>query len=61
VVEQLAPILEGIAMDNGSSTPLNAEGSAKLTEGDSITGKTNGEAANVQKARAQVQESFRPG
>ena len=61
VAQELAPILQGIGLEAGGmgmterSADIMNQGSS-----DAITGKPSEEAANVQKARNQVQESAMP-
>ena len=60
VAAQLAPILQQIGMETGGG-PQAAEGAqAQMTQQDAITGKSGQEAANVRKAREQVQNATRP-
>ncbi|MCR5566198.1 MAG: hypothetical protein K6F61_05050 [Clostridiales bacterium] len=59
VAQQLAPVLQGIGMDAGAAGI--AEEPAKLAgQQDAITGKSSKEAANVRKARENVQNAIRP-
>lgn len=59
LTQELAPILEGIAMDaGGMGLPDGKAGGLEST--DAITGGGTKEAANVTKAREQVQSSIRP-
>ena len=58
VAEQLAPVLQGIGMDAGAMGAQQAP--VKLQQTDAVTGASNKEAANVEKARTTVQNATRP-
>jgi len=59
VAEQLAPILQQIGMDAG--TQANPAGGQEIkSRTDAVTGRPSDEAANVKKARQQVNESTQP-
>ena len=61
ITMQLAPILQQIGMDAaGGGTPTENAGGLTAAQVNNVTGRPSDEAANVRKARAQVEESTMP-